>query len=98
MAFSQQTILAVWAKGKSTDNNDPAEWRKDRCNAWMQFSKYGDRDSQYGWEIDHITPEKRGGTDSISNLQPLQWENNAAKSSGGLDCAVTANGKKNVPI
>jgi len=27
---------------------------------------------------------------SFSNLRPLQWKNNVAKSSGRLDCAVIA--------
>ena len=33
----------------------------------------------WGWEIDHIKPVSKGGTDDLSNLQPLQWENNRRK-------------------
>ena len=92
MVWTLQQRLAVWNKGKIVPNNDASEWRKDACNAWIGWSHYGNRDSQYGWEIDHIDPD---GGDNLSNLRPLQWENNVAKSDGRLACAVTANGKDN---
>ena len=37
------------------------------------FDKYGDTSSDYGWEIDHIKPVARGGTDNLNNLQALYW-------------------------
>jgi 5-methylcytosine-specific restriction endonuclease McrA len=87
--WSDETILAVWKKGKIVGDNDPNVYRKDACSAWMQFSKHGDRDAKYGWEIDHITPEVHGGSDALSNLQPLHWKNNVEKGdSPQLKCAV----------
>jgi hypothetical protein len=74
--FDEVTIEAVWQKG--TPEPDYPLFRKDCCGASMQRSKYG-KTEQFGWEIDHIKPESQGGTDDLSNLQPLQWENNRHK-------------------
>jgi hypothetical protein len=87
-------VQKVWEKGKVVSGVDSARWRKDDCNAWIGRAEYGDRNSPYGWEIDHISP---GGPDALSNLRPLQWENNVAKSDGRLGCVVTSSGNKNVP-
>lgn len=98
MAFDERIQRAVWNKGRIIDQNDPNEWRKDECGAWIYFAQYGNRNSQYGWEIDHITSKENGGTDVLSNLRPLQWQNNASKSSGRLKCAITSNGTSNKSI
>ena len=90
--FNEETIQEVWDKGKIIPDNDPNIWRKDECNAWIGRKYHGNRDSQYGWEIDHVNPH---GGDSTNNLRPLQWENNLSKSDGRLVCATTANGKEN---
>jgi len=98
MSFSEDTIQKVWEKGTIIQDNDPNVWRKDQCRAWIGRKHYGNRDSQYGWEIDHITPESEGGGNELSNLRPLQWQNNASKQAGRLGCVVTSSGTENVPI
>ena len=98
MSFSEYEIQKVWEKGKVVPGNDPNVWRKDECGAWIHRYQHGNRDSEYGWEIDHIVPVSQGGSDNISNLRPLQWKNNAARQGVRLVCVVTASGADNIRI
>ncbi|MDC9722913.1 MAG: HNH endonuclease signature motif containing protein [Urechidicola sp.] len=96
MAFTDEKIQQVWEKGTTVAGYNPNEYRKDQCGAWMTRNQYGNRKSKYGWEIDHITVQSKGGGHELSNLRPLQWENNMAKSDGNLVCVVTSKGDENV--
>lgn len=70
----------VWEKGEKIPHYQPSIWRWDKYGKVMKYSKHGDIESKFGWEIDHIYPKKLGGTDDLDNLQPLQWKNNRLKS------------------
>jgi hypothetical protein len=74
--FDEATIEAVW--GKATSIPGYTTIKKDSCGAMIQRDKHG-KTGTYGWEIDHDKPLSKGGTDDLSNLKPLQWENNRHK-------------------
>ena len=77
--FGPLEIQYVWNKGTIIPGLDPNLYRKDTCNARMHRWSYGET-TTYGWEIDHIKPVSKGGTDHLLNLQPMQWQNNRIKS------------------
>jgi hypothetical protein len=108
MSFSDKIKLAVWEKASSEQNFSSDKYRKDPCGAWMIFDEYGNHDSIYGWDIDHICPrallEKRNipptTIDKIENLRAMQWENNNAKGDDYpiYSSAVSSETNKNVYI
>ena len=77
---NQEKKDAVWEKRAGKGNAKPNAYCTDIEGNKIKYDDYGNRDSDYGWEIDHIHPESRGGSDELSNLQPLQWEANMKKS------------------
>jgi hypothetical protein len=78
--WTEEMKLAVWNKGTIIQDYFPSIWRRDLCGSVIKYGDHGNRDSKYGWEIDHIYPVSKGGSDELPNLQPLHWENNAKKS------------------
>jgi hypothetical protein len=98
LSFAEEKLEAIWQKAKQFPNPSDPGWAKDDCGAWIQRSTYGDRNSLYGWEVDHIQPESRGGSNELSNLRPLHWENNANKAAGCTECIITSSGDKNIRV
>ena len=91
--FDEATVEAVWRKAAVLPGVDPRLRRMDACGALIDRNAYGVT-TPYGtgWEVDHIMPVSRGGSDAFVNLQPLQWENNRRKGENWphWTCAVRA--------
>lgn len=75
--FPDNIVRLVWNKAGTT----MLEPRKtiDACGSEIRWEDYGNTNSSYGWEIDHIVPLNVKRDDGLDNLQPLQWENNRKK-------------------
>ncbi|HET6991511.1 MAG TPA: DUF3606 domain-containing protein, partial [Bacteroidia bacterium] len=90
--FSTKIINQVWEKAQVVPGHDPRVLRKDSCGAMIRRNSFGENSSELsmGWEIDHIKPISKGGTDDLVNLQALQWKNNRHKGDSypSWDCFV----------
>lgn len=97
--FSEEQIQKVWDKAPTIENLDPKVYRLDNCGALIKNELYSKRGSALSmeWEIDHIKPRSQGGTDELSNLQALQWENKKAKAESypSWKCVISGDLKGN---
>jgi len=94
MEYTEEKINSVWKKGREVNGFNSEHLRKDQCGAWMIRESYGDRNSSYGWEIDHLLEDY----DNLANLRPLQWENNENRYGIELVCVVTSFEVVNIKI
>ncbi len=78
------TILRfrVWQKGLPIQGFDQNMWRSDAYGFTMRWSDYGNRNSEFGWEFDHIIPSSIIPLDGIGNLRPLNWRTNSLRQAG----------------
>lgn len=79
MNTNKELVQKVWEKGRIIPNYNPELFRQDVAGAWIIREQYGNTDSMFGWEIEHIYPQALGGTDELFNLRPMQWMNNRSK-------------------
>ncbi len=68
----------VWDKAKKVRGKDPAKYRQDPYGNTMHYDSHG-KGSAMGWDVDHIKPKAKGGSDSTRNLQALNSGVNRSK-------------------
>lgn len=74
MAINRKNAMALWEK--HYENKEEAQ---DFSGLTMQKCAYDQRGSKYCWNIDHILPKSRGGTNDVDNLICTHISTNSAK-------------------
>ena len=74
----QDLIDRVWEKGTPIRGKNPDARRRDAYGNEIYKPAFG-KEGEKSWQIDHIKPESKGGSDKLKNLQPLQTETNREK-------------------
>lgn len=76
--YSNEQLKVIFAKGAIIPGKDKDLYRKDAAGNVIYFHSYG-KETEMGWEVDHEFPKAKGGSNKLSNLQPLQSSENAKK-------------------
>lgn len=79
---SETLKIIAWRNARAVLGRDPTQVRQDAYGWYIVWSEYGNRNSDYGWEIDHVVPTALGGLNSAANVRALHWKNNSRL--GGL--------------
>ena len=64
MKVNHEKAMKIWE-----EKYGKADRAKDRKGRLMLKTAYGDENSKYGWNIHHIKPISKGGTNAKENLE-----------------------------
>lgn len=75
MELTEEQKRAIWEKGVVDEKYPSDKIRKDVCGAFIRYVDFGNRDSIFGWEVDHIYPASKlkegDDVDNPVNLRPF---------------------------
>lgn len=77
MATKDQKEKA-WENAKEVRGKNPDLYRNDPYGNLIYKPSHG-KSSDMGWDVDHIKPASRGGSDATKNLQALNASVNRSK-------------------
>ena len=75
MILDSTKIQEIWNKAAEVSGYDSSRWRKHFAGAWIHRDQYG-LPTEFGWDIFHLIPASKGGTNDIDNLLPIHRKNN----------------------
>jgi len=78
MAIKKKKDVA-WDNASKVRGKNPDTWRRDPYGNIIRKGSYG-TNGEFGWEIDHIKPKSKGGTDISKNIQALSTKKNRSLS------------------
>ena len=91
--YDREVVERVWNFAQPVRGNDQEVWRKDEFGAWIHRLEYGNRNSQFGWEIiDNSASRKALG---LATLRPCQWQNYLDFQIASSSPQITARGLNN---
>lgn len=93
-SYDREVVERVWNFAQPVEGNDDQLWRKDEFGAWIHRLEYGNRNSQFGWEIIDNSISRRGL--GLSTLRPCQWQNYLDFEIAANHPQITARGLNNV--
>lgn len=74
----QKKVLDEAAEAKTSSRKNSENFPRGSYSHGTKISGYG-RGSAYGWDIDHIKPKARGGSDGIRNPKASNSKTNRPK-------------------
>ncbi len=67
----RNTVTKVFRKSAEIIDRNPSLWRADRYGRVMARAAYGDRNSQFGWDIHHR--DSNHNNNNINNLEAVHF-------------------------
>ena len=70
--YEKSVLFQVWEYAEIVPGNDADLWRKDEFGNWIYRLDYGNRNSEFGWEI--FDPGVGRNRQGIYVMRPMQWQ------------------------